>query len=280
VSLTGPAIAQVRLLWSSRYECSPNKTPAGFTIFTMFPDGRIVRADQLADDTIDPLVASSCACIGTGSTFLFSSFWTLNATLFTSITVPPAALTGLPAPGDVINDVTSACLDGPVHHLAVAGDAMRVYEPTNATLALEHAYTPAMPPQIADYHFQSGSTFVFDTSCATALARAAERVAPPMLSINQVKILPSSIDGIYGGEGPDLSTSQTVTDDHVELQGELAGSFAVWFGFPHDVDALTVRKNGGEVAYIPQRVRGQANEWILWFEQGLVRTDTISIDAR
>jgi hypothetical protein len=34
------------------------------------------------------------------------------------------------------------------------------------------------------------------------------------------------------------------------------------------------------VAYIPQRVPGIANEWILWFEQGLARTDTISIDAR
>lgn len=57
----------------------------------------------------------------------------------------------------------------------------------------------------------------------------------------------------------------------------------MWLRFPRATDALRVTKAPGTpdgAWYIPQQLTGVAEEWILWFRDGLVAGETIEIAAR
>src|SRR6185436_3802634 len=125
----------------------------------------------------------------------------------------------------------------------------------------------------------STALFIEHAGCNAALARAAEHVAAPAISINGETIAPSVRDGIYGSVGSDGEPGVPLATDRVEVTGATVGSFAVWLRFPHATDGLRATVEGKSGAwYLPQRVDDHA--WLVWFRDPISAVQTIVIEPR
>jgi len=282
--LLGPAVVQVVLEWATRMACSLSRTPSGTSTFTVFPDGRIVRYDQLFDSSSAEVSANECACDrnADGSDgFTVATFWTLARQGF--VDLRPSVQDGnLPAPGvTASSNVDSACLGGSAYQVAFAWP-----DPTSTSIVGGNAIIAFARDMLyrdsrLDPYTWDNSTAIFieRSGCDAALARADEHVRPRPLMLNGETIVPSARDGIYGSVAGDGEHGVVLAANRAELTGTTHGSFAVWLRFPHATDALRATLDGKTGPwYLPQRVDDRA--WLVWFRDPISTGQTIVIEPR
>lgn len=295
--LRGPAVVQLKLDWASQFPCMDGSSvlPNGSSTFTVFPDGRIVRDDMLADPNPPgqtPPVAGNCNCdSGTMKAgFTISSYWTFAQENFQNLYMDPtmpAMLTTLPIMDkQEFPDLSTAC---------IAGDKSRVgfAWPTTDSTTIHGAGTLIAfgrdniinnTGELTTFPWENSLAMFIErggSDCSTTLVRASAYNMPPMsaLSINGglPPISASVHDGIYGGAGDNGPPGVVLTSDQVTLTGTVAGSFAVWLRFPHAVDTLRATlANATGAWYVPQQV--DDHSWIVWFRDALSSNQMITIE--
>src|SRR6185503_12262756 len=207
-TLGGPAVVQVILDWSTQFMCNSTRLPSGTTMFTVFPDGRIVRYDEITDPSQAEISANDCACDKsvTGSdAFTLSTYWTLTRKGFTDL-VTNRGRESIPFPnGDAASNESIACLAGARTQIALAWS-----DPTSTSvkggnnliiLDRDWLYRGSM---LGSYALSNSSAlFIEHHGCDAALMRASHYVAATQLLINREVVEPSQRDGIYGSVGND-----------------------------------------------------------------------------
>jgi hypothetical protein len=275
--LRGPAVAQVTLEWATRLGCNSARDPHGVSTFTVFPDGRIVRHDNLVDSSSSEISASTCAC-GTGEgslAFSVSAFWTFAKEPFRSLL--PFVPGRLPGPTDpTITNLRSACLDGEAFQIAIAWPDRALTATRSSDTLVRFERSMVIGASRLDAYTWDDSTAIFidrNPGCAAAMTRATAHLEPKPLTVNGVVAMPGALDAIYGSGGIALDR------DRVELTGTIEGSFAVWLQFPRPVEELRVTLEGATGPwYVPQQVNDR--EWIVWFKDPISPPQIIAIEPR
>jgi hypothetical protein len=288
-ALLGPAVVQIRLEWATRLSCNSARNPNGSSTFTVFPDGRIVRHDVVADPSPAEISANECACdrAADGSDgFTVSTFWTLARQHFVNL-VSDGERLGLPAPGEApsVNDPV-ACLTGNGFQIAIAWPDDMSTSVRGGNAVITFARTMMYRDSRLDaFTWDVGTAmFIERRGCDIALARADEHIAPPLIAplriaIDGATIPRSGRDGIFGGAGGDGEPGIALAGDRAELTGTTPGSFAVWLRFPRSTDAVRATLEGKTGPwYVPQRIDDRS--WIVWFRDPIAPPQTIAIEAR
>lgn len=290
-TLRGPAVVQVRVDWSSQFTCS-NNHPGGSSLYTAFPDGRIVRHDALDDLNMSNISSLACACdAGHNQGFQVVSYWTFNPAKFATITVPGSTNGAMPLPRDPAMSYQSpnfyvGCLDGGDYQLGVgwnmsggiSGTPKISATPTQVVFSRER--TGGFVSTLDPLRWETNDAlFIEHAGCKKALDRATEHAVPSMLTIAGHPTAVSLIDGIYGGDAGDGGRpGVTVPLGRVEITGPVNSSFAVWLEFSAAVDGVRPQLAGRTGAwYVLQRIG--ATGWIAWFRDPLTAGETIAIET-
>jgi hypothetical protein len=291
-ALRGPAVVQIRLEWATRLMCSTARNPNGKSTFTVFPDGRIVRHDVVADPSATEISANECACdrAADGSEgFTVSTYWTLARQHFISM-VADEQQVDLPAPGKTPNNNESAaCLVGNGFQVAIAwpDSASTLVRGGNAVIAFARTMMYRDSKLVAFTWDNGTAMFIERGGCDVALARAEEhivpaRIPPPRITIDGATLAPSAYDGIFGGTGGGDGAGEpgiALAGDRAEITGTTARSFAVWLRFPRTIDAVRATLEGKTGPwYLPQRVDDRS--WIVWFRDPIAPPQTIVVEPR
>lgn len=285
-ALRGPAVVQVRLDWATRFACNLDRTPRGTATFTVFPDGRIVRHDIVADPATSPLLPADCSCGGDmGTQFTITAFWTLARSRFMQIYAPDAR--AFPDPSEVITNMSTSCIDSTGYQVAFGWretDGMTILS-GDSVIGFGRDLTQ-FAQSLSQFSFKNRSAlFIGRTGCGAGVARALEYAAPSCrpdsslacLSINGTGTTPAEVDGIYGGDTGTGMPGLDVGMGATELKGSLKSAFAVWLRFPRAVSAVRATLQGAQGAwYVPQQVDDRS--WILWFRDSLSASQMITVE--
>jgi hypothetical protein len=306
-TLSGPAVVQVRLDWTTRFDftsrpmCSPNPnhTPGGSSIFTMFPDGRIVRHDHLFDTNpnMERIVADQCTCPDPAlapEEFNLSSYWAFARDLF------PMQV-GLPDPSDpsvhddlgavpnaIITHYNTICLGSTsgTYQIGSVWDVPPGAGPAAFGYDAVVSHDVQKPPtQTLDFSWDAhGALFIDPGDCTAVFKRAIDySQQQSKLSVNGTTYTASLLDGMFGGdpgdgtepgiEVPDASTTLSLPD---ALSPPFLGQFVVRLKFHRAVVVPTATRTGATGTwYVPQRVRD--DDWIIWFKDPLQTGETIVV---
>jgi hypothetical protein len=279
---------QVQLTWTTRLTCTGDHTPGGTSLFTVFPDGRIVRHDTLDEPNAAELFTNGCACDSWTGGFTVATYWTLAWTPTLRLYPPDLGMVPSSAdPGMEIANRGAACVDHGAYQTAFAwhdpnGTTIHGGHEVNKLLVIGRHFT--VGDSMPRFGWQDSSAlFIGRTGCTDALARAGEHVAPSPLTISEPgdatrTVMPGILDGIYGSsDSGDSPPGLALTGDRVELTGPVNSSFAVWLRFPRPVAELRATRDGATGAwYLPQRVDDRG--WIVWFRDRLYPGQTIAIE--
>ncbi len=288
--LRGPAVVQLKLDWASQFSCTDSSSvlPNGTSMFTVFPDGRIVRDDKLGDPNPPgqtPPTANVCTCDSGNMMvdgFTVSSYWTLAEERFRNLYKPDQIM--LP----IVDEVTSpsvACIAGDNSRVGFAWPSTDQTTIHGAGTLIAFGRFNTLHNSMLDMFPWKNSLAMFierdSNDCKATIDRANAYNAPMMsaLSVNGGPSIAASIhDGIYGGADENGQTGIMLTADRVTLSGTVQkNSFAVWLQFPHKVDALRATLEGETGAwYVPQQVDDRS--WIVWFRDALSSNQTITIE--
>jgi len=282
--LPGPAIVQMRLEWATQFKCDSTRSPGGTSTFTVFPDGRILRHDVLADTFSTPISASQCTCRDPGF-FNLGTFWTLARAAFLNLYLPfPTEPQVLPGSDELIpGNQYVGCLEGDGYRATVVwrDEVSTGLFGTGDLIGFSHNLGPDQS-QLGSYSLLDDSALLLGTkTCAEGLTLAEEYrdLSKAKLSIDGIPTEPSAIDGIYGGDNGNGQTGILLSKPQMVLTGPTPRGFAVWLNFSRKVEAPRARSSRRTGAwYMPQKVDEQS--WIVWFPEPLGNSETITIEPR
>ena len=285
--LRGPGVVQTRLEWATQFKCNGSRAPGGTSTYTMFPDGRIVRFDTLADAVPTEIVPSGCECEppirSEDQLFTISTYWTLARDRFTTLHDPDPGL--LPDDGvEGTANLATPCIEASSFQVAFAWpDSMQARilgRPDLIEFGRDLGDRGA--PRLNDFSFENSSAiFIERGGCEAAVKRAKEHSEPSSLTINQgAPMKPSIRDGIYGGDpGAGGLPGIDLPDGIATLEGVVNSSFAVWLRFPGSTDAIRATLESKTGAwYLPQRVDDRT--WIVWFRDPITQNQKIVVESR
>ena len=277
--LFGPAIAKAEIGWDDQLTCA-ERQPTGYSSFTVFPDGKIVRFDELDDSDGASAPASACHCgtLPTNDPWRVTSFYTIDPTMFTSY---GAAMDPLPVGGPA---GTVQCVAGPSGALAVAWPAAttRIASPTPSSTAFVYDFRVEgldLGPLMSAQYSVTSAMFLGTTDCASLASRTADFLSNEQLTVDGGKI-DIAVDGIYGGGASNTNLGITA-GDRVVIEGPKSGSFAVRLSWDAAFDVpprVTNSVGYTDAWYIPQRISD--HEMLYWFRDPLLLSQTITIERR
>jgi len=282
---TGPAVVKVMTHWSASF-ASCNATPGGDTLFTLFPEGRVVRHDYMYNNTSQDWGA--CACNGAAS-YYPTSFWTFDQASFTTLQVGSSSAVPLSTFTGQLADESVACLQGgPAISVATAWHVggttgTRVLEVNNAIAYVFDFVRVHQPTTAPAFGYTTTSALFLGGGCdMTGIPRATDFVANSTeITINGSPRKPGLADGIYGG-ADDRSNAGgfALTQMTAQIAGSAPVGFAVWLKFPAPACDITVTKNPdpGNPFFTKQQL--DDDEWVVWFRDPLVAPNTITITAK
>jgi hypothetical protein len=278
--LQGPAVVQVKLDWAIAFTCSGDRRPSGTSTFTVFPDGRIVRYDQLGDaSSPDVDGAGLCACDAAGVDFTVATFWTLARGAFRDLYRPDIpGKQPVPQGSEEVPNVDKTCVDDGTNRVAFAWPQLlnTSIRGTPQLISFGRSFLVSesvLPGGARSVYENSTALLLGNKDCTVGFDRAEEHDNPSPLAINGNPATYSFRDGIYGGPG---ETDFVLQDVHATLVGPVKSSFAVRLQFPRKVGDLHARLDNAQGRwYLPQRIDDRT--WIVWFRDPLA-AGTITVE--
>lgn len=282
IILGGPVVSKVVVNWSQPLvpPCASSGAVTGLSTFTLFPDGRLIRYDQL---TTPSLMSQNCDCDGTGLGFYLTSYVTFTPTVtITKQTgeVIPSSSGG----GTMLDPLVCASANG--WTIAIAEQLVgRVRDATGGGIAVTSDIDGTGSTSLSAGTRGTLTAYqIGNDMCAKLLAPIAQfmNVTGPQLHVQQTAsgfdtTIGTGRDGIYGGDdgmgnglptgGPGALTL-TTTDT-------IPPGWALW------VSGLTF----GQPSASPSRsgewfkIQTVAGGSIIWFRDGLGAGDTITVPA-
>jgi hypothetical protein len=305
-TLQGPAAATAILQWGGEFSCSDghNHDPGGYSIFTMFPDGRIIRYDEVNESDTAPASSAMCDCGSQpqSGTFVVSTFWTFDHGQFDSVVgtdgVQAGVAVAIPNHSQMLGFshqygcIENASAGTSVDVAWIGSSAVqsppydRIDGPGNddTTFAMVHDFDhPADISMLSpvDHHGMTSLSFHTDGPCGAAADGAAQDFIDQLPITVDGRPAPMGHDGIYGGYtlGQDTSGVE-ISDRSFAIQGPTRSAFAVWMRFDFDVVSLSISKGEAQSGtwFVPQKFAD--NAWIVWFRDALPTGQTIQIEVR
>lgn len=295
--LRGPAVAKVKLDWGVAFSstCSSTHTPGGTSTFTVFPDGRILRVDTLADPDTSTMAPSLCACetptASEDMLFHIFSYWTVARDLVKKLYAPDEKTP--PTPGDYngIDGAPTACVDTGASQMTVAWHEAADTRVRGGGAVIGFAREQGNgPAELRSFGYKFGSTLVLSRDgCAPAIMRAEqflESLNPQStivrpVQIGDARVTPSALDGIYGGDSGTGEPGIELAGDSIDIAGPAPAGTAVWLRFPHPVEALRAvhsDAHGMGEWYLAQQV--DKSSWIVWLRDQVPVNQKITISPR
>lgn len=281
--LKGPIVVQARVEWATAFKCSGDRKPSGSSTFTVFPDSRIVRYDELTDESPEVDGASICSCDAAANDFNVTTFWTLARGSFAKLYRSDDLSRSDPPPqgGTEIGNVPYSCVDDDTHRLTFAWTDNRIttIRGTPNLIAFgreffDNGNSSKLPGSGMFRYSNSSALFIGTGDCrAEGFVRAEEYLKMnSKITVGGMDATFSTKDGIFGSEQPDLQLS-----GRVDIKGMVNSSFAVWLRFTHPVEVVRATlANAQGRWYLPQRI--DARSWLVWFREPLKMDQTITVE--
>ncbi|MBV8760654.1 MAG: hypothetical protein JO257_25400 [Deltaproteobacteria bacterium] len=282
IILPGPTVAKVAVNWSLPLmsPCASSGMVSGHSTFTLFPDGRLVRYDELTT----PALASqtNCDCDSAAQLFLLTAYITfepnITITKQTGETIFPSTGEGMAMPQLV-------CVSDNGWRIAIVEQLVgRARNATGGGIALttDLDNTGAMSLSAGTRGGITAYKIGTDT-CVNLLAPIAQymNATGPQLHVHSANGFDDTIgterDGMYGGDngtGNGLPTGGPGTLT-LTTADTIPPGWALWVsGLTLGQPSATPARTGNWFAI--QNVAGDA---IIWFRDGLAAGQTITVPA-
>lgn len=111
--IVGPAYSEYTVHWSRDFTCgSVTSRASGNSIFSLFPDGRILRNDTIAPANMATPLDGSCDCTAadTAMAFFVTSYLALQRDRLASFATPGSSEAGVPPTGPDMVMQTAGCV--------------------------------------------------------------------------------------------------------------------------------------------------------------------------
>jgi hypothetical protein len=190
------AVVQVRLAWTNDWSCAAGmNTATGSSIFTVYPDGRIVRHDDVRFTGTTMVGTTDCACnlpANNTTHFTLRSYTTLREDAFPR-TPPPAGGDGSPV--ELVGTSTQVCSSAQQHSILYGfeNEWARLRQIPQAPNGFAHAlsYDMFIPFTIQNDGDYTTSTMLMspDPGACTALTkRMLDLRTRPTISVAEVGV--------------------------------------------------------------------------------------------
>lgn len=283
IVLGGPVVAKVAVNWTwhASTSCVPSGALSGTSTFTLFPDGRLVRFDQLTTPASN--THTMCDCSSGGQGFFVTAYVAFDPALSPTFTdqggtmLSPSTAFGTTAPQLV-------CASGSDWGIGVAQLASGRVRQTGGGGAIALTY---------DFSAAGADTLVAGTQSAVTAYQIGGASCTPLLG---------AIAQYTSATGPQLHVHSTNTfDDTIgtERDGMYGGDNGTAAGLPVGGGTLTLSAPGDPIppgwalwvsgmrlaspTASPARtgdwyqIQNGTNDSIIWFRDGLSGTATITV---
>ncbi len=284
-NVVGPAYSEYTVHWGRTFVCDGISSAAsGNTIFSLFPDGRIVRNDTVTMDAAT--LHDSCDCTpGTTATgFLVTAYLAVQRDQFMAYSWSGATETTVPGPMADLNDEQGACVVEPGTNpgrLAIAWETPTTV-PARTRLRSVGPLGSPMAALVFVYDMISGSSLAggsFGGRTTMVMSRGNARMCPQLHAAATATWPPISIGPVGMALDVVNSTDQRVHVDTNQYAGPItvrATNGAVPAGLVISVKlpgtGLTTSRTDGVVWQ-----REPDGRTFIWFRDGLVQGESITI---
>jgi hypothetical protein len=280
IILAGPVVAKVAVSWSwqAAAQCAPSRTVTGHSSFTLFPDGRLVRFDELTTPSASS--QTPCDCDTAAQGFLLTAYVTL---------VPSVMITNqggdpvFPSTGEGMAMPALVCASSNGWAIGIAEQLVgRARNATGGGIALTTDLDASGATSLSSGSRSTVTAYQIGTAgCAPLFAPIAQFTSStgPQLRVRNTMGFDDTIgtqrDGMYGGDngtGTGLPTGAgtltlSTTSDPIPAGWALAVS-----GTTLLPPTATPPRTGDWY-----RIQNGTNDSIIWFRDGLTSTDTITV---
>ena len=288
IEFAGPPVAKVALDWGTQLPCSGTpQTVTGRSTFTLFPDGRINRSDQVHLGAA--LDSTMCTCGGADSWYL-TSFFTANAATVQTVfgaTVPGDSITSNPFANSwaCFNGFNNSYQFAMGWRLPVSSRLRAPVAGSSGTLAFVRDLTPggaATSLGPTDLEGQTTWWVATDSNCTSLQDKVRPYSNNSGLSFPTLNVQPGTtgqvlsfgvaLDGIFGGENGagSMGYQSSAPDIHLTVD-ENIGAFAFWLalGSGEEIESVVKSPSTPTDPWYFQQKRTGSNHRLFWFPDGL-----------
>jgi len=279
IVLGGPVVAKVAVSfsWQAAASCAPNRTVTGHSTFTLFPDGRLVRFDELTT----PAAASqtNCDCDSGAPGFFLTAYVTfVPGVMVTSSTGDPI----VPSTGAGTTLPQLSCAHANGWAIGIAEQlAGRTKEATGGGIALTTDLDASGSTSLSSGTRSTVTAYQIGTgNCTQLIASIAHymNATGPQLRVRNTGSFDDTIgterDGMYGGDngtaaglptGPGTLTLTTADT--------IPAGWALW------VSGTTLLPPSAAPARTGDwyKIQNGTTDSIIWFRDGLTSGETITV---
>ena len=279
ILLAGPVVAKVAVSWSwhAAAACATG-TFTGSSTFTLFPDGRLVRSDQLTT----PAVAAytPCDCGSAAQAFFVTAYMAFDPSLTiknqSGSTVAPGTAYGTDLPALVCASGSDWAIGvaqaGHSRGRIVTGGAVALTEDfgTLGTSSL----TAGTQSVVTAYQIGSAAC----TPSINAIAQYADATGP-QLHVHSTNTFDDTIgterDGMFGGDNGTASGLPTGagTLTLTTSSAPIPPGWALWVSGTTLLPPTANPPRTGDW----YKIQNGTNDGIIWFRDGLTGSDTITV---
>lgn len=264
--MPGPAVVRLRSDYEVRYmACGTQQVATGYSWFTLFPSGRINRADwvqPVAATLIDPAMCSTCSAALPNDSVFFTSFWRFRDV--------PAFVDANDQVIDGNNVAPVGCVRVLNKQVGVAwsntdGAQTRIANQAYIT-DWEHANATSLSP--TERHAVS-NVIVSGAAVDAPCAAVTQQLLDPDIDINGITVS-AEPDGIYNYDRPENRLELTA------FEGAVEHGFPLRLRVQKDaIRHLRVYRSTGDIPYVLQ---SDGDTTLVWIHEPLPANDPIILE--
>jgi len=280
IVLAGPVVAKVVVNWSWQpaAACTSSGAFMGSSMFTLFPDGRLVRYDQLTTPSVTSQMP--CDCGSGGQAFFPSAYMTFESGMTitdqSGTTVAPGTSHGTDLPA-----LVCASDSGWAIGVAQQNPARGRIMPDGGAIALTEDFGTLGATSLSAGTQSATTAYQIGTApCSAAIAAVAQYDNPGGHQLHVTNdsgfdtLVPTENDGMYGGDGGtggalQVSGTLTLKTD----TGPIAPGWALSVTGATLLPPTAIPARTGDW----YKIQNSANRSIIWFRDGLTGSDTITV---
>lgn len=269
----GPFVAQIRTELAFRYQCGTvMESFKATSVFTFFPNGRIVRHDLDVQGIANPspILASAFACNSFAPPNpILTSWWAFGGD--STVDAGGVEVQANARPEGACTRFTQA---GSERSIAVVydGEPARIMVPQGVR-AHVHDFFPATATSFDNTSFQVSSRVQLAGSAAMSCAQLLDQLAQPPIRVGSDQLAGPNPDGIY----TDPSAARSAAFD-VEVIGDVPVPAGWVLSTQLSSDLIQITRDGQDVSYNVQRLEPGQNNFLIIINEPLAPGSRVTIE--
>jgi hypothetical protein len=263
IELDGPGVGQVQISWNAPYKCNGiENAMSGVTTFTAFPNGRIVRHDDMAQPTEQMLAANDqCTCGSSIPDVTFESFYTFVPGIDTDPTDND--------PGGGVN-LQQGCTTYPNNsEIAVSWPDTDTFIPSRSTWA-HHWF---LNVQSVDNSQQKLTSAILVARADMQCQKLLDQLADTPLVVDNTTLPSTNDDGIF------VDTATHTAPFDITAPGVDVPPFALEIPLS-DHAIITPPHPTTDGFFIAQPKLGDPGRLVIWFRDGLAANESFHVEPK